>query len=428
MYVVQFGIGLLWMFGAMILNMKSVERYLTFRKKWWAKLFALGAYWSVAGSVIFVGDWVNLPLSIAAFFIGMFLASGDDFLKTVTVCVMFSSLTFAYNAWIDSFFGTVLEQLPFDFYAPSRMVFAILLYGITKYFAPEKDYELSPALWKLLLEVSLIPLGMVVVLVLGSPIENTLLPNPMTYVFLLFLAMAAFLGLLGMVSVLARQRKLEQQSMFAEMNQAYYEAMEQQHFEIRRLRHDMANHLQTLSGLSNEQRDEYIQEMLQGNAMAHTLNYCGDTTINAVMTAKEAMMRQKKIRLDWKLDVSSPLPYGKADICALFANALDNAAEACEEYRRETDEKKELTVTLDARFQKGMFAVSVKNPAPESAEIKNDARAGLLPKTTKKDSKNHGFGLRSIREIVERYQGTMEIRREEGQFELFLYLMSESVS
>lgn len=190
----------------------------------------------------------------------------------------------------------------------------------------------------------------------------------------------------------------------------------------------MANHLQTLSGLSNEQRDEYIQEMLQGNAMAHTLNYCGDTTINAVMTAKEAMMCQKKIRLDWKLDVSSPLPYGKADICALFANALDNAAEACEEYRRETDEKKELTVTLDARFQKGMFAVSVKNPASGSAEIKNDARSGLLPKTTKKDSKNHGFGLRSIREIVERYQGTMEIRREEGQFELFLYLMSESVS
>ncbi len=440
MLVVQFWVRLLWMFLAMVLNTKSMERYLTFRKKWWAKPLVFAAYWSVAGSIIFVGDWGNLPLAITAFFVGMLLASGDDILKTVTVCVMFSSLTFAYNAWIDSFFGAVLEALPFDFYSPSRMVFAIFLFAITKYFAPEKGYELSPALWKLLLEVSVIPLGMVVVIVLGSPIENSMLPNPMMYVFLLFLAMAAFLGLLGMVTVLARQRKLEQQSMFAEMNQTYYEAMEQQHFEIRRLRHDMANHLQALSGLSGEQRDAYIQEMLQGNAMAHTLNYCGDATVNAVMTAKEAMMRQKGIRLDWKLDIPSALPYGKADVCALFANALDNAAEACEAYRREreegkrteeegaSDERNALTVTLDARFQKGMFAVSVKNPMREQRTSGSEEKPGLLPKTTKQDVKNHGFGLRSIREIVERYHGTMEIRKEDGQFELFLYLMSESVS
>ena len=236
---------------AMFLNLKALERYVTFRKAWWAKPLAFLAYWGVAGTIIFVGDWGNLPYSIAAFFIGMLLAGGDGVLKTVTVCVMFSSLTFAYNAWIDSFFGAVLEELPFDFYAPSRLFFAAVLFLVTKYFAPEKDYELSPALWKLLLEVSLIPIGIVVVVVLGSPVDTNRIPNPTMYVILLFLAMAAFLGLLGMVSALARQRKLEQQSMFAEMNQAYYEAMEQQHFEIRRLRHDMANHLQALAGLSD---------------------------------------------------------------------------------------------------------------------------------------------------------------------------------
>ena len=292
---IQFWVRLFWMILAMFLNLKALERYVTFRKAWWAKPLAFLAYWGVAGTIIFVGDWGNLPYSIAAFFIGMLLAGGDGVLKTVTVCVMFSSLTFAYNAWIDSFFGAVLEELPFDFFAPSRLFFAAVLFLVTKYFAPEKDYELSPALWKLLLEVSLIPLGIVVVVVLGSPVDTNRIPNPTMYVILLFLAMAAFLGLLGMVSALARQRKLEQQSMFAEMNQAYYEAMEQQHFEIRRLRHDMANHLQALAGLSDGQRDAYIREMLEGNAMAHTLNYCGDATVNVVLTSKEALMRQKGI-------------------------------------------------------------------------------------------------------------------------------------
>lgn len=419
---------------AMFLNLKALERYVTFRKAWWAKPLAFLAYWGVAGTIIFVGDWGNLPYSIAAFFIGMLLAGGDGVLKTVTVCVMFSSLTFAYNAWIDSFFGAVLEELPFDFYAPSRLFFAAVLFLVTKYFAPEKDYELSPALWKLLLEVSLIPLGIVVVVVLGSPVDTDRIPNPTMYVILLFLAMAAFLGLLGMVSALARQRKLEQQSMFAEMNQAYYEAMEQQHFEIRRLRHDMANHLQALAGLADGQRDAYIREMLEGNAMAHTLNYCGDATVNAVLTFKEAMMRQKGICPDWKLDIPDTLPYQKADVCALFANALDNAAEACEAYRKNVKYPDgecadgELTVTLDARFRKGMLVVSVKNPMEETESSKGIFQPGMLPKTTKQDKKNHGLGLRSIREIVERYHGTMEIRTGERQFELFFYLMGESVS
>lgn len=426
---IQFWVRLFWMILAMVLNLKALERYVAFRKAWWAKPLAFLAYWGVAGTIIFVGDWGNLPYSIAAFFIGMLLAGGDGVLKTVTVCVMFSSLTFAYNAWIDSFFGAVLEELPFDFYAPSRLFFAAVLFLVTKYFAPEKDYELSPALWKLLLEVSLIPLGIVVVVVLGSPVDTNRIPNPTMYVILLFLAMAAFLGLLGMVSALARQRKLEQQSMFAEMNQAYYEAMEQQHFEIRRLRHDMVNHLQALAGLSDGQRDAYIREMLEGNAMAHTLNYCGDATVNVVLTSKEALMRQKGICPDWKLDIPDTLPYQKADVCALFANALDNAAEACEAYRKNVkypDGK--LTVTLDARFRKGMLVVSVKNPMEETESSKGIFQPGMLPKTTKQDKKNHGLGLRSIREIVERYHGTMEIRTGERQFELFFYLMGESVS
>lgn len=64
----------------------------------------------------------------------------------------------------------------------------------------------------------------------------------------------------------------------------------------------------------------------------------------------------------------------------------------------------------------------------ETESSKGIFQPGMLPKTTKQDKKNHGLGLRSIREIVERYHGTMEIRTGERQFELFFYLMGESVS
>ncbi len=42
--------------------------------------------------------------------------------------------------------------------------------------------------------------------------------------------------------------------LLAEQNRRYYEAMENQHFEIRRLKHDMTNHLQTALALPDDQR------------------------------------------------------------------------------------------------------------------------------------------------------------------------------
>ena len=59
---IQFWVRLLWMMAAMVFNLKAVERYVTFRKARWAKPLAFAAYWGVAGTIIFVGDWGNLPV------------------------------------------------------------------------------------------------------------------------------------------------------------------------------------------------------------------------------------------------------------------------------------------------------------------------------------------------------------------------------
>lgn len=125
--------------------------------------------------------------------------------------------------------------------------------------------------------------------------------------------------------VLSRQRKLEQQSMYAEMNQRYYESMEQQHFEIRRMRHDMVNHLQTLSVLPEKEKEEYIQNLLDNTVNIRNSHYCGDSTINAVLTVKAAAMEELEIEFSYKLDIPTELALNKMDICALFANTLDNA-------------------------------------------------------------------------------------------------------
>ena len=52
---------------------------------------------------------------------------------------------------------------------------------------------------------------------------------------------------------------------------------------------------------------------------------------------------------------------------------------------------------------------------------KRPEHSPLLP-TSKPNKASHGFGLQSIQEIVKRYHGSLEIKTEDGVFDLFLYL------
>lgn len=89
--------------------------------------------------------------------------------------------------------------------------------------------------------LTLTPIGIVLSLVLLTDSYNHCYRmNANVYIVLLLLALFSFVGLLWTVTVLAKQRKLEQKSMLTEINRNYYETMEQQHFEIRRLKRQIS--------------------------------------------------------------------------------------------------------------------------------------------------------------------------------------------
>ena len=154
-----------------------------------------------------------------------------------------------------------------------------------------------------------------------------------------------------------------------------------------------------------------------------SMQYCGDATVNAVLSVKEEQMEHYGIRLEAKIDIPKELPFEKRDICALFANALDNAAEACR--KLEEDRRK---IMLRSKAQKGLFCLEVTNPVESAARESDDGVvSGIrkeegLPQTSKPDKENHGIGLRSMKEIVERYCGAMELKAEGEVFEVFLYM------
>ncbi len=409
--------------------------------------------------IIFIGDPFNILFTIPVFLLIVLFTCKGSFWQKLTIGLMFANTVFSFNALRDNYIHDLLFPL-----GPSGLTvvifgdsntaslltetlmqsehgyhisylftlpFALVLFLCTRKFAPDKNYTLSDSMWRLLLFLTILPLGIVLDVVTLFPIddyETISIRIHQEYVVLLLIALCSFISLLWCVTVLAKQRKLEQQNMFAEMNHKYYEAMEQQHFEVRRLKHDLANHIQVLSALPEEKRAAYAEELSGNTAFSQSFSYCSDSTVNAVLTVKKSIMERCHIRLKADVDISAPLPYDRTDLCALYANALDNAMEACmklDESQRE--------ISLKSKTGKGLFCLEISNPYPKEGTKQakplsgERAKRGLFPPTSKPDKRNHGLGLQSMQEIVKRYHGNMEIKSEDGIFDLFLYLPLSSL-
>ncbi len=442
--------------AAAYLLLQGMKKLIAVSEKRWKQAVLWGSCWLLLAMIIYLGDWANIVPTVLFFLLVIRAVCEGSIWKKAAIGLMYSSTILSFNVLRDNFVLTtdvkwnhptacmIIEGL-------LSLSVALCLYLAIGKYAPDREYHLSDSLWKLILLLNATPFGIVLSVVLLTTTEEERIWMKMPDGFkgynilvLLLLSLLSFIGLFQAVIVLARQQQLEEQNMLAEVNQSYYAAMEEQHFAIRRLKHDLANHLAVAVTLPETQREDYIKSLMEDSAFSRSLRYCADPIVNAVLTVKEEQMSRYGIRLEARIDIPKELPFEKTDICALFSNALDNAGEAC---RRLPEAQRD--VRVKSRARKGLFCLEVTNPV-EVVENRQSPQTGTaricddnggahvfvedrvegrwergkdrLPPTTKADKENHGFGLRSMKEIAERNHGAMEIRAEGGRFEVFLYM------
>ena len=98
------------------------------------------------------------------------------------------------------------------------------------------------------------------------------------------------------------------------------------------------------------------------------------------------------------------LNISSAEIAVLFGNLLDNAIEAA----TETVEKR---ITLEIQENAGYLIIFTSNSI-NSSVLKNNANL----ETSKTNKELHGIGIKSIKSIVDRYNGMIQFYEEENEF------------
>ena len=95
------------------------------------------------------------------------------------------------------------------------------------------------------------------------------------------------------------------------------------------------------------------------------------------------------------------------DLYVLLGNTIDNAIEAVQ---RLSDPARR-AITLQVQGRAGLVLITCDNPFEGSLRMR-----GGLPMTSKADALRHGFGLRSMRLIAEKYDGVLSVSTDDGVF------------
>lgn len=136
----------------------------------------------------------------------------------------------------------------------------------------------------------------------------------------------------------------------------------------------------------------------------------GNDALDTILTEKNLLCEQEHIILSCMADGSALSFMKPADLYSFFGNALDNAIEAVESL----DDPDRRSISLVVRRQGDMALIHVENYYAGNVSFDVDG----LPLTTKADKASHGFGTKSMRLIVESYDGAMRSNVQEDIFHL----------
>ncbi|MDO5019068.1 MAG: GHKL domain-containing protein [Lachnospiraceae bacterium] len=216
----------------------------------------------------------------------------------------------------------------------------------------------------------------------------------------------------GMIQKLEIEKELETLYVQRETEKQYYEIADQNLKEMEEIKRHMREQLKEAQALITEEEQEKVREILDISyeelKQKGTRRYCENSIVNAIFTIKITAMESEGIETEYQCSIPEQIGIELIDLCSLFTNLLDNAREACEKVKGQLP-----WVKVRAGVRGGYLTIKVENTCNEISEGQNDQML-----TSKQDKVNHGFGLKLVRQIIDKYEGTMQMLIKDHTFQI----------
>ncbi len=186
-------------------------------------------------------------------------------------------------------------------------------------------------------------------------------------------------------------------------NYSYYRLADEKFDQITKLRQDLREQISSVKPLFGTQdgrleAERIMDEIGERLNSIKVVNYCGNKTINAVLTFKLNEKRVEDIDTQILLEDCGGLTVSDYDICSLVSNLFDNAVESC--LRAQTSEHP--FIEMRSSRQNDYFVIRVTNTCCD--ETAGSSFKGI----------GHGYGLKIIEDICRRHSGEFIFERKDN--------------
>lgn len=370
---------------------------------------------------MYSGDPVNIFGTLSLFFAAVLLLFQGQWFVKLGVVMLFYPIIAAFNflhnsigAAVFFFFSDDMGFFNSLFSTLARLLTIIFWYLFYRFMGKRLARAggvLDRRSWMLLIIICLASLAAVISLLCFTP------PSDVAVYPCMLTCLVTSFGSIYLASYLADTILADMERRNLRLQKSYYEELDKNQQQIRRIRHDMNNHLSVLEGLlkkgDTEKALEYFED-LNLHIKSGTRRFCKDSIVNAVLNAKYNAAEESGIDCFFHVDIDRVLGIDAVSLCTIFANTLDNAVEAC---RKIADPAKR-RLSLKARCtQNGYFSYEIVNSKVNAVRKKKDAFL-----TDKEDARSHGLGIASVREVVRKYDGVMDISYTEEEFRVIILI------
>lgn len=199
----------------------------------------------------------------------------------------------------------------------------------------------------------------------------------------------------------------------ADEKRAQYE-LSQENIELINIKcHDIRKRIAEAGSRDAALSPQTVQEINDCVRVYDATAQTGSRALDVVITNAQLKCSEQGIELMCMADGSLLSAIAEDDLYFLMENVLSNAIEAAQRL----DDPQRRVISLTVTKAGPMVRVYEENYYDGDLRFE-----GGLPQTTKPDTANHGFGTRSIRHIVDKYDGDLSMGAENGVFTVSILL------
>lgn len=195
---------------------------------------------------------------------------------------------------------------------------------------------------------------------------------------------------------------------------AHLDALKESQQRTTLYRHDMRHYLSLIDACLSDNNKEAAQKYIADveNAIKDTVveRYCSNYTVNLILSSYIAKAVNADIQVETKIDLPEKSPISDMDLCVIFANAIENATNACKKIP--SIEDRMLSIICKTRNDK--LLIQFANSYAGQIRFVDDMPVSPV--------ENHGLGTKSIAAVAQKYGGIYSFDARDNVFNTYIIL------